>query len=393
MKILVHDYSGHPFQVQLSRELSRRGHDVHHFYSASFQTPKGSLLKLSDDPESFQVTGLRLSAPFAKSSFFKRRRQEIEYGKLLGMRIRQEKPDVVISSNAPLDAQFHIQQASEAIGTKFVFWLQDIYGEAILRLLSVRVPGAGHAVGLFYRALEYNMLRRSDAVVAISADFETILKRRGVKSERTHVVENWAPLDEIKPLARDNPWALAHMPAGQPRVVYSGTLGYKHNPSLLLQIAVALPCQVLVYSEGVIADQLARDATSNGVGNLIVKPWVKFEELDMMLSGADIFIAMIEEDAGVFSVPSKVLTYMCVGRPIVAAIPEGNLARKIILRERIGLVRSPSKTAMLVQDVADLLANPQLRDDMGRRARGYARSAFDIKKIGDRFETIIRAAC
>ncbi len=30
MRILVHDYSGHPFQAQLSRELARRGHDVVH---------------------------------------------------------------------------------------------------------------------------------------------------------------------------------------------------------------------------------------------------------------------------------------------------------------------------------------------------------------------------
>ncbi len=28
MKILVHDYAGHPFQVQLSRALAQRGHQV-----------------------------------------------------------------------------------------------------------------------------------------------------------------------------------------------------------------------------------------------------------------------------------------------------------------------------------------------------------------------------
>ena len=43
LRILVSDYSGHPFQVQLSRELARRGHEVIHSYSAGFQTPKGNL--------------------------------------------------------------------------------------------------------------------------------------------------------------------------------------------------------------------------------------------------------------------------------------------------------------------------------------------------------------
>ncbi|RYJ01060.1 MAG: glycosyltransferase WbuB, partial [Actinomycetales bacterium] len=36
MKVVVHDFSGHPFQVQLSRELARRGHDVVHSSCAAY---------------------------------------------------------------------------------------------------------------------------------------------------------------------------------------------------------------------------------------------------------------------------------------------------------------------------------------------------------------------
>jgi len=43
LKIVVHDYSGHPFQVELSRELARRGHTVHHCYSDSISTWQGAL--------------------------------------------------------------------------------------------------------------------------------------------------------------------------------------------------------------------------------------------------------------------------------------------------------------------------------------------------------------
>ena len=40
MRILVHDFSGHPFQMQLSRELARRGHDVLHVDCASYSRPE-----------------------------------------------------------------------------------------------------------------------------------------------------------------------------------------------------------------------------------------------------------------------------------------------------------------------------------------------------------------
>ena len=50
MRILVHDYAGHPFQVQLSRELARRGHDVLHLYCSSTHTPRGDLARASGRP-------------------------------------------------------------------------------------------------------------------------------------------------------------------------------------------------------------------------------------------------------------------------------------------------------------------------------------------------------
>ena len=40
MKILIHDFAGHPFQMTLSRELANRGHDITHAYFAGDTGPK-----------------------------------------------------------------------------------------------------------------------------------------------------------------------------------------------------------------------------------------------------------------------------------------------------------------------------------------------------------------
>lgn len=72
LRIVVHDYSGHPFQVELSRALARRGHDVLHLHSAGFQTPKGPLANDSGDPPTFAVEGIDLGEPFRKYSYVRR---------------------------------------------------------------------------------------------------------------------------------------------------------------------------------------------------------------------------------------------------------------------------------------------------------------------------------
>lgn len=389
MRIVIHDYSGHPFQVQLSRELARRGHIVRHIYSSSFQTPKGNLVRSADDPEGFDIQPVTLSATFAKGTFLKRRSQEIETGRLVARALREFHPEVVISSNAPLDTQRVIMAETRRLGAKFIFWLQDIYSEAIRKLLPRKLPGIGHIVAPYYQQLEFDMLRKSDHVVSITHDFLSLLASRGVRRDRITVIENWAPLDEITPISRDNPWSDEHMPEPGLRVVYSGTLGYKHKPALLIDIARAIDGHVYIFSEGVAAQRLAQDAIAMGVQNISVRGWVPFSDLSKMLSAADIFVAMIEEDAGIFSVPSKVLSYLCVGRPIVASIPEGNLARKIILREDAGLVASPSDPGSLIDQIRIVAADPGRRKVMADNARAYATRTFDISRIGDAFEELV----
>ncbi|MGO1117742.1 glycosyltransferase family 4 protein [Rhodovibrionaceae bacterium A322] len=387
MKILVHDYSGHPFQVQLSRELARRGSEVRHVFSASFQTPKGNLSKQPDDPAGFDVIPLTLSEAFDKGSFVKRRRQEIEFGALLSKEIEAFAPDVVISSNAPLDCQRLVWATCERLNIPKVFWIQDVYSEAIMRILSAKIPLFGHLVGWFYQAIEYNLLRRSQHVVAIAEDFRPILVAHKVPTEMITSIENWAPLDELTPTDRRNAWADENMDPDKPRIVYSGTLGFKHNPGHLKALAEAAPdANVYVFSEGPGADFLK----AANLDNLIVRPWVPYENLSEMLSGADLLVVLLEEDAGVFSVPSKVLTYSCIGRPLVGSIPDGNLAKSIIETNTMGLVSAPSDAQALVDNVLSLLQDEDKQNEMGKNARAYAERTFDIRKITDRFEDVLR---
>ncbi len=189
-RILIHDYSGHPFQVQLSRELARRGHEVLHLYSTAFQTPKGALSRQPDDPATFRVEGLRLKEPFAKYSFIKRRRQEIEYGKLAAERTRRFRPDVVIASNLPLDPLHHTWLACADTGASLVVWLQDLYSVAMRKILPRKLPMLGDFVARHYEAIERRVLRGADRIVCITDDFLPHLGSwgvagRSVRSSRT----------------------------------------------------------------------------------------------------------------------------------------------------------------------------------------------------------------
>lgn len=387
MRILVSDYSGHPFQVQLSRELARRGNEVTHVYFSEFQTPRGELVKRADDPTAFNVRPVSIGQPFAKRTFLRRRGQEIRVGRKIAQVIEASKPEVVLSANAPLDTQRCILTAAESIGARFYFWLQDIYSVAITAVLEKKFGAVGRVIGQRYRQLEVNMLHRSDGIVAISQDFLGFLADHGVGTRAT-VVENWAPLSSMRHSASEP----GRAPGSKFRFLYSGTLGYKHDPELLLQLAEKHGAEVHVHTEGPAAEYLHREGRQRGVSELVrVAGWVPFKDLPRTLAQADALVAMVGTEAGFYSVPSKVLSYLCVGRPLLLSVPRENLAARLVEREKAGLVATPERRDEFLAHAARLMASPALCQDLGRNALAYAERAFDIERIGENFERILSA--
>ncbi len=393
MKILVHD-SGHAFPLQLSRHLAGRGHQVLHLYGASMQMPRGPVAARPDDPPGFAVRGLSLGRPIDKYGYIRRAFQERSYGRLLAREIAGFRPDVVLGGTAAPDVQAAAVAACRRLGIGFVFWAQDLNAIAIDRLLRRKLPVVGALVGRHYLALERRLLRQSAAVVAITDDFLPIFDSWGIDRARVEVIENWAPRDELPARPRDNAWAIEHGLVGKLVFVYSGTLGLKHDPELLLRLAERFRARpeirVVVVSEGLGADWLRPRVA--GLPNFLLLPYQPFERLPEITAAADILVAILEPDAGVFSVPSKVLTYLCAGRPILAAMPPENLAARILCRTEAGVVVPPGDAEGFLAAAERLAGDAAQRARMGKNALDYAAKTFDIRAIGDRFEAILARA-
>jgi len=394
MRIYVCDYSGHPFQVQLSRELARRGNRVVHAYFSDFQTPKGRLQIEPGDPPSLEISALTLGKPFAKYGLVERRFQEIRVGKLIAERVARFDPDVVIGCNLPIDALDKVVGLCARKNYPFIFWQQDIYSRAITDLLGEKFGIGGRMIGRYYKVLESFAAKRSAAVVIIADDFRSTLEGEfGVPGDKIHTVENWAPLDEISPRPKTNEWARQQGLSDCDVVLYTGTIGLKHNPDLILAVAKAMGerprTRVIVTSEGPYADWLAREAKSIPGEPLRVLPFQAFDSYSDVLGTADVLIAVLEQDAGTFSVPSKVLSYLCSGRPIVLSAPTKNLASRIIDRANAGYAVAVEDVPGFVGAIHGLLDNPTRRSELGDNARAYAEATFNIGKIADRFGAII----
>lgn len=390
MKIFVHDYPGHAFPVQLSREFARMGHTVVHAFAAALEAPRGAVEGRTDDPAGLTILPIVTGAGMDKYALLRRVLDERAYGAALANAVRDAAPDLFITCTTPNDV-LDVLRLRLPRPLRTVWWLQDIYSVGIKSVLNRKLPLFGSLMGWIYRGKEKRFAAYADHIVSITPDFLPFLRRLSVPQEKITVIENWAPVNEITPLAHDNAWKREQGLTGKSVILYSGTLGLKHNPTLLSRTAMHYQglgrddVVMVVATQGLGAEFLRKEVEARGIRNLKVLPWQPYERLAEVLSSADILTAIIEPDASLFSVPSKILSCLCAGRPVVAAIPADNLAARTLQKSRAGLVVEPGDEAGFIARLDRLLADPALRAEMGRCGRAYAEQHFDIAKIAGRF--------
>jgi glycosyltransferase involved in cell wall biosynthesis len=388
MRILIHDFAGHPFQIELSKELAKRGYAVLHVYSKSFQTPKGKLRKSNNDQKNLGIIGISQAKPFPKYSLIKRWFVEKDYAKNLLKIANDFKPDFVISGNSPLDIQKIFYNQCKKQNIPFIFWVQDIYSVAINQVLKKKLAVIGELVSLYYKNLEIFLLNNSDHIVLISEDFKKVIGE-WTNNKNITVIENWAPLDEIQPQPKKNHWSISNGISEKFCFLYSGTLGMKHDPNILLQLAKHYRKKndtvIAIISEGIGKEWLKKEVKKEKLKNVRFFNYIDFELLPFALSSADVLIAILEKNAGIYCVPSKVLTYHCIGKPLLLSVPSENLASRIVKNQNSGIVTESGDIDGFCNSAEKLKKDKKLRIKLGKNARIYASCAFNIDTICDSF--------
>ncbi|TCJ30172.1 glycosyltransferase family 4 protein [Nocardioides jejuensis] len=394
MKVLVHDYAGHPFQVELSRELAARGHAVTHSYCAAYASGKGQLQAEPGETIRFEAIGEGRS--IAKMDFGRRLVQELQLGVELVRQVRRLRPDVVMCSNVPIPTLVVLAFALMVLRRPWVLWHQDVQAVAIQSFAGKKLGRSMAVAGRLIGLGEKWCSRRAAAIVVITDAFVDVHREWGT-ADKVTVIPNWAPLDEIGPVDRDNAWAREQGVDKVATLLYSGTLGLKHNPELLPRLAKAVQdagtaVRLVVVNEGPAASVVSDEAARLGVP-LTLLPFQPYERLSEVLGSGDVLVVLLEKEAGAFSVPSKTLSYLCAGRPILGLMPAENLAAALV-EQTGGRVLRPEDAAIPAAAawVTEILGDPDRAAIIGKASRALAEQEFELSGCADQFEAILAAS-
>jgi glycosyltransferase involved in cell wall biosynthesis len=394
-RIVIHDFGGFAFPAQLARELARRGHETRLLYS-DLDMRGGRLARYRGDAPGFSVEALSIGQPFAKQALLRRAGQELAYARVLARAVARFAPDVVVNTNGTMIMSRWLQRAATARGVAYVHWMQDIHTHTVGYVLRQRFGLVGGWGQGLVRHLENGVVANAEAVIVISDDFNGQLAAYGMQPRRSFTLPNWMPSDEIVPDSKDNDFSRAMGLNRTFNVLYAGVLGHKHDVAPFLALARA--CQdlddlrIVVVGRGFGVERLHAAQQAEALSNLVLVDWQPHERLSQVLATGDLLISAIVPQASASSVPSKILSYLCARRAVLAVLPEDNLGRRLVEDEGTGVGIDPGDAARLIAQVREFHALPERLVPLAERARRYAEHAFAIGPIADRFEAIIEDA-
>ena len=110
---------------------------------------------------------------------------------------------------------------------------------------------------------------------------------------------------------------------------------------------------------------------------LTLLPYQEARHVTDVLASAGVLVVLLEADATEYSVPSKVATYLCAGRPILGSLSVRNDAARRILEAGAGIIVDPDDRVGFIREALVLCSvDASELERMGRRGRAYAEREF-----------------
>jgi len=396
MSTALIDYGCHSFTYKLAVRLREQGVPIRYFVNGSLESPNRQSLPEWTREDPTLVCNISCSREYGKMNLLRRLRGELEWAGECVRALVEERPSVIVLCCVPIAAVTRIQFWARRQGIPMIYWLQDLQGSAMHNLLGAKFGFAGRVAGSLADVWEQELLMRSQRVITIAQGHEAALPVSVRKEDRYDLLENWANIDELPALDPANDWSRRHGLDRTRNIVYSGTLGVKHDLEIFPKMATAFrhwaDVRIVVVSSGQAADQVQGEAMRRKLTNLIVLPFQAYADVPKVLASAAILTVSFDASAGSFCVPSKVLSYLCAGRPIVMAIEERNPAAGTVRAAGAGVVVRPGDAGAFLGAITELLENPERGSAMGAAARAYAERSFDLDGIAARFLRILDRA-
>lgn len=261
----------------------------------------------------------------------------------------------------------------------FIFSLQDMFPESLVSTGLCKESSLLYKIGSKLSDFTY---RNATHIRVISDSMKDALIRKGVPAEKITVIYNWIDTEATVPVDReDNPlFDELNLIRDKFYITYAGNLGNSQNVDILVDCAKQLKeyedIRFVVFGGGSEKDKFEKKIADSGLANIQLFPLQPMERVSQVYSLGDASFVTCKKGVGVGAFPSKAVSIMATGTPVIASFDLDSDLCRILAENKAGLCADAEDVSGAVNAILTLYNDQALCRRYGDNARRLACDRF-----------------
>ena len=299
------------------------------------------------------------------------------------------KPELLLVVSPPLGLALTARLLSRYWRIPFVYDVMDLQPDAAAELGMLR-PGTFLQTLYGLEGLAY---RHADLISTLTEGMRQRIIGKAISPHKVTLFP--ARADHELRLLQDGTggetFRRAHGLEGKFIVAHSGNMGIKQGLDVVLGAAALSRDRTdivyLLVGDGAVRRDLEAQAAALGLDNIRFMPLLPRPQFHELLAATDLSLITQQQSVADIVFPSKTVTLMTAGCPILASVNPGSEVARIVRQSGAGIVVAPEDPAQLVESIARLERDRSRLTQMSESGRRYAHEHWDEFRTLPRMES------
>ncbi len=293
--------------------------------------------------------------------------------------IIRKRPDLLLVVSPPLGLAIVAILFKRLRGVPYVFDVEDLQPDSAADLGML----PSWAVKILYR-VERAAYRHARLVTTLTSGMRKRIIAKGVAEGKVELLEPRmdSSLASISPedgLEFRQKYGIRN----ELIVTHSGNMGVKQGLDVILDAAALSRSDdsllFLIVGNGVDRDRIKRRAAELDLHNVRFLPLLPDIDFRGLLAATDLCLVTQQRSVSDIAFPSKVVSYLAAGCPVVASVNANSEVARTIDKSGAGKVVEPEDAKALLAAIGDLRSADLA--ELGRHAREYSRLRWSASRV------------
>ncbi len=302
--------------------------------------------------------------------------------------LASSRPDLIFAVSPPLGLALTATALSRLWHIPFVFDVEDLQPDAAVELGMMK----GQTVIRALYRLERLAYEGAALVGTLTEGMRQRIVEKGIDPAKVVLFPPRADssLYTLRERTDGSAFRQRYGLEGKLLVSHSGNMGVKQGLEVILEAAERSrerpDLQYFFVGDGTMRPQLEEQAQARRLNNVRFLPVLEADLFQEMLAATDIAVITQQRVVSNIVFPSKIVTLLCAGCPVIASVNSESEVARVVLRSGAGLVVEPENAEALLRAVDQLSLSKALRARMSTQGKQFAFDSWDERRTLPRME-------